>query len=104
MAEACNGVVRTFEINPGDFGLNSSALDHLRGGDTECNARVVRDVLSGSRRDEARALVIMTSAAALLVGDLASDLREAAECAAKSIDSGAAEMKLSQLIKATNLT
>ena len=103
VAEACNGVVRTFEINPGDFGLDSGALDHLRGGDTEGNARVVRDVLSGSRRDEARALVIMTSAAALMVGDLASDLREAAECAAKSIDSGAAEMKLAELIKATNL-
>src|SRR6266850_4737989 len=90
VAEACNGVVRTFEVNPGDFGLDSSALDHLRGGDTEGSARMVRDVLSGSRRDEARALVIMTSAAALLVGDLAGDLREAAECAAKSIDSGAA--------------
>jgi anthranilate phosphoribosyltransferase len=102
VAEAHNGQVNKFEIDPGDFGFDTAALDHLRGGDTEANARIVRAVLDGSRKDEARRLVIMTAAAALVLGGVASDLREGAELAANAIDSGAADTKLKLLIEATN--
>ncbi|HZI60371.1 MAG TPA: anthranilate phosphoribosyltransferase [Pyrinomonadaceae bacterium] len=102
VAEAHDGQVRTFEIAPGDFGFETAALDHLRGGDTEANARIVRGVLDGSRQDEARALVIMTAAAALMLGGSARELRDGAGLAAKAIDSGAAESKLRMLIEATN--
>jgi anthranilate phosphoribosyltransferase len=102
VAEAHDGQVRTFEIAPGDFGFSAAALDHLRGGDTEANARIVRAVLDGSRQDEARTLVIMTAAAALVLGGVAEDLGEAAALAANAIDSGAAELKLKLLIEATN--
>ena len=102
VAEAHGGQVRTFEIDPAEFGFDAASLDHLRGGDTEANARIVRGVLEGSRQDEARRLVIMTAAAALLLGDMAADLREAAALAGQAIDSGAAEAKLEMLIQATN--
>ena len=102
VAEANDGQVRMFEIAPGDFGLETAALDHLRGGDTEANALIVRGVLDGSRQDEARALVIMTAAAALMLGGSARDLRDGVALAAKAIDSGAAESKLRMLIEATN--
>lgn len=102
VAEAHDGEVRTFAIAPGDFGFEIAALDHLRGGDTEANARIVRGVIDGSRQDEARALVIMTAAAALMLGGVAADLREGAARAAKAIDSGAAESKLRMLIAVTN--
>ena len=102
VAEAHEGRVRTFEIGPGDFGLDAASLDHLRGGDTEANARIVRGVLSGTRHDEARALVIMTAAAALVLGGKAANLREGAADAAQAIDSGAAESKLEMLVQATN--
>ncbi len=102
VAEAHDGQVRTFEIAPGDFGFDPAGLDHLRGGDTEANARIVRAVLDGTRRDEARALVVMTAAAALVLGGVAGDLREAATVAAKAIDSGAAESKLKLLVEVTN--
>ncbi len=102
VAEAHEGRVRTFDIDPRDFGLNAAALDHLRGGDTEANARIVRGVLDRSRQDEARALVIMTAAAALVLGSVAVDLREGASRAAEAIDSGAAQSKLEMLVQATN--
>jgi len=102
VAEATQGTVRTFEIEPADFGFTGGPLDHLRGGDPGANARIVGDVLCGARRDEARALVVMTAAAALLVGDMAHDLRRAAHLAEESIDSGKAQEKLEQLIRATN--
>src|SRR5438445_8078857 len=57
IAEAHNGTVRTFEVQPQDFGLRRGSLDHLRGGDAEENAQLIREVLSEARRDEARALV-----------------------------------------------
>src|SRR5688572_24306156 len=90
VAEARDGRVTTFEIAPGDFGFETAALDHLRGGDTEANAVIVRAVLERKRDDEARALVIMTAAAALLLGGVVADLGEGATRAAEAIDSGAA--------------
>jgi anthranilate phosphoribosyltransferase len=101
VAEAQNGRVKTFQIEPADFGFEVGPLEHLRGGDTEANARIVRAVLEGKRSDEARALVIMNAAAALVLGGAAADLREAARLAANSIDDGAALNKLELLIQAT---
>ena len=102
VAEARGGEVKTFAIAPEDFGFAVGALDHLRGGDTEANAAIVRGVLAGERRDEARALVIVNAAAALVLGEVASDLRDGARRAAAAIDSGSALQKLEQLIAATN--
>src|SRR5688500_4047159 len=102
VAEARGGEVKTFAIAPRDFGLEVRDLDHLRGGDTEANAAIVRAVLEGKRDDEARALVIMTAAAALLLGGVVADLGEGATRAAEAIDSGAALEKLDRLIEATN--
>ena len=101
VAEAQDGEVKTFEIQPGDFGFEVRALDHLRGGDVEANARIVSAVLDGSRTDEARSLVILNAAAALFVGGVAGDLSEGAKLAANAIDSGAALAKLDLLIEAT---
>jgi len=102
VAEAADGEVRSFEIAPEDFGLARSSLDELRGGDAQANARIIRDVLEGRRRDAARSLVIANAAAALLVGGRAKEMREAARLAEESIDSGAALGKLEALITATN--
>ena len=102
VAEAHKGQVKTFEIAPEDFGLAQAELSHLRGGDAEANAQTIRAVLKGTRRDEARDLVAANAAAALFVGGLAADLHGAARLAEESIDSGAALIKLEQLIEATN--
>ncbi|HVS81170.1 MAG TPA: anthranilate phosphoribosyltransferase [Pyrinomonadaceae bacterium] len=102
VAEARNGEVRKFEIAPEDFGFERVALDSLSSGDAEVNAGVIRAVLAGSRQDAARALVIVNAAAALRVGGVASDLREATLLAQQSIDSGEAQKKLDELVRATN--
>jgi anthranilate phosphoribosyltransferase len=104
VAEARDGEVRTFEIAPDDFGFDAAALNHLRGGDTEANAAIVRAVLERKRHDEARKLVVMTAAAALVLGGVVDNLREGARRAGEAIDSGAALGKLDLLIKSTNET
>ena len=102
VAEADRDGVRTYEITPADFGLERAPLDNLRGGDAEQNARIIREVLTGTRRDAARALVLVNAAAALYIGGAADTLAAAARLAAQSIDDGAALDKLEQLIAATN--
>ncbi|HZG51584.1 MAG TPA: anthranilate phosphoribosyltransferase [Pyrinomonadaceae bacterium] len=102
VAEAQDGVVRTFEIAPEDFGVARANLEELRGGDAEMNARIIRGVLTGERRDAARALVVANAAGALYVGGAAASLLEAAALAAESIDRGHALDKLRQLAEATN--
>lgn len=101
VAEACDGNVRTFEIDPASFGLGRAPLTHLQGGDAETNARIVREVLEGSRTDEARSLIIMNAAAALVIGEATDDLKTAAHLAGKAIDTGAAREKLELLRRAT---
>jgi anthranilate phosphoribosyltransferase len=96
------GVWRKDLTEPEDFGLSRSSLDHLRGGDAAAHAEIIREVLGGRRRDEARDLVIINAAAALFVGGCRKDLKAAASLAAESIDSGAALKKLDCLIKETN--
>lgn len=103
VAEVKDGNVRVFVVEPEDFGLRHVELDELRGGDAETNARIIREVLSGERGGAARALVTANAAAALLVGGLADNLREAARLADESIESGAALAKLEALAKATNV-
>ncbi len=101
VAEATNSKVRTFEIQPEDFGLAREGLD-VRGGDAPDNASIIRSVLSGARRDTARALVVANAAAALKVGGVAGSLSDAARLAEHSIDSGAALEKLEVLARITN--
>jgi anthranilate phosphoribosyltransferase len=102
VAEARDGEVKMFEIEPEAFGFERAALAGLGGGDAEGNALIISDVLSGARRDQGRMLVVANAAAALLVGGFAEDLRGAAQLSEQSIDSGAAYRMLEQLIGRTN--
>jgi anthranilate phosphoribosyltransferase len=101
VAEASEGSVRTFEIEPRDFGLEVETIEHLRGGDAAENAGIIRAVLDGERKDAARALVVANAASALYVGGMADNLSQAAHLAEQSIDTDAAREKLEQLVQAT---
>jgi anthranilate phosphoribosyltransferase len=103
VAEAQNGSVRTFELGPEDFGLQRSSLESLAGGDAAASARIIREIFSGGRVDAARDLVVANAAAGLFVGGAATDLREASDLAAASIETGAAAAKLEELVKATTM-
>ena len=102
VAEANRREVRTFEIAPEDFGLERFSLNNLQGCDAEGNAAIIRAVLTGKRRDEARSLVVINTAAALYVGGVASNLREGVRLAEESIDNGLAAEKLDRLVGRTN--
>ena len=97
ISEVREGRVRSFTVQPEDFGLPRAAIADLRGGDREENAQIIRDILSG-RDGSKRDIVLMNAAAALVIGGKARDLKEGVAQAADSIDSGAARRKLAALV------
>ncbi len=101
VAELKGGKVRTFEVRPQDAGLPSAQLQDLIGGDAEVNAAAIRDLLAG-QKSPFRDIVILNTAAALVVGGKALTLADGAQLASSSIDSGAAQAVLEKLIEQSN--
>jgi anthranilate phosphoribosyltransferase len=97
VAEARDGIVRTYEVDPEEFGMQRATLEDISGGDVAENATVVREVLSGMKSPR-RDVVLLNAAAALVAGGRADHLADALPLAVKSIDSGAAAAKLEALV------
>lgn len=102
VAEVSGKKIRTFKISPEDFKLHRGKIEHLKAASAEQSAQIIRDVLASKRRDEARSLIVLNAAAALLVGGIAKEPIHAARLAEQSIDSGQAQNKLDRLIQTTN--
>jgi anthranilate phosphoribosyltransferase len=83
---------------PSDFGVQTAPLTSLTGGDSPCNAQIILRILGGVAGPP-RDIVLVNAAVGLLAAGLATDLRAGMELAAKSIDSGAAIVKLELLKK-----
>jgi anthranilate phosphoribosyltransferase len=88
--------IRSFHWTPADFDVEPAGIAHLAGGDPARNARIATAVLNGQAGPQ-RDIVLVNSAAALLVSGLADSPLHAMERAAQSIDSGAALSKLEKL-------
>jgi len=101
VAELKNGSIRCFEVNPADAGLPLATLDDLEGGDARYNAGTMLTLLQGSKTPY-RDIVLLNSAAALMVMDVATDLKNGVALAANAIDSGNAIKTLRQLVDITN--
>jgi anthranilate phosphoribosyltransferase len=101
VAEFKNGKVGEFEVIPEDAGVKPTTLDQLKGGEPAHNAALMRDLLGGSH-GPLRDVVLLNSAASLVIAGRADNLRDGADLAAKSIDSGAARQVLDKLVALTN--
>ncbi len=101
VSELRNGHVSTRQIHPGDFGLQTVPAEALKGGDADHNARILRGVLDGEEGPQ-RDVVLLNSAAAMVVGGLAEDITAGLEVARESIDSGKARQALDRLVEVSN--
>lgn len=95
------GNAETFYIEPGDFGIKRSKIEHIRGGNKDENAVITLSILNGEKGPR-RDIVLMNSAAALIVAGKTEDLRTGLSIAAEAIDSGRAIKKLETIKKVTN--
>ncbi|WP_136657292.1 anthranilate phosphoribosyltransferase [Nitratireductor sp. XY-223] len=96
-----NGKIRKFEITPDEFGLERVTIDRLKGGNAEHNAAALTDVLQGTKGPY-RDIVLLNTAASLVIGGLAEDIPEGIVKAAAAIDTGAAKAALDALVKTSN--
>lgn len=91
ISELKDNQVKTYTLRPEEVGLHTAKAEELAAGNGSVvdNVRALMGVLNGERGPK-RDIVLLNAAAALVVADRASDLREGIALAAESIDSGAA--------------
>jgi len=93
-----NGKIESMAISPSDFGLSTTTIENLKGGEPNENAKIILDILSNKDKGPKRDIVILNSGAGILVGGLANSIQEGIAMANESISSGKALNKLNQLI------
>ncbi|WP_276118354.1 anthranilate phosphoribosyltransferase [Pararhizobium qamdonense] len=96
-----NSNIRTFELTPSDFGLETVLLADLKGGDGAHNAVALKGVLQGDATPY-RDISLANAAASLVIAGRAADLREGMVLARQSLTSGAADATLERLIRVSN--
>ncbi|BCO08581.1 anthranilate phosphoribosyltransferase [Desulfolithobacter dissulfuricans] len=98
VADARDGEVTTYTVEPEDVGLDRHSVDDIRGGATveesADQVRLVLDGTPGARLD----MVLLNSGAALMAAGRADDLEAGVRLAREVISSGAAREKLDRLV------
>jgi anthranilate phosphoribosyltransferase len=106
VAEICRDragsyAVSTFEVTPEDIGVKRAASADLKGADAAHNAAALHTLLHG-RGGPYRDIVVLNSAAALVIAGKAVSLREGASAALEAIVSGKAAKTLATLVAVSN--
>jgi anthranilate phosphoribosyltransferase len=98
IAEVHGDEIRTWELDPADYGARVADPADLRGGTPEENAAALRGVLEGGvpagRLQAFADVTVLNAGAAVYVGGRADSLRDGVEAARAAIASGAALEKL----------
>lgn len=103
VAELRGGEISSYEISPGDFGMETRSAEELGGGaDAEENARVALSVLRGEEGGAKTDACLLNATAAIYVSGAADGMEEALSLARDSLSGGAALEKLEALAEITN--
>jgi len=93
--------VRTWELDPADYGLRHDGLQALKGGDPAQNAARVRRLFADPASDPAgRATVALNAGAAVYVAGMAASTAEGMQAAVAALDDGGAAAALERLVTA----
>jgi anthranilate phosphoribosyltransferase len=101
VSEIRDGKLRTWTMQPEDVGMQRSSFEEITVADPNESAVVVKAVLEG-KKGAPRNIVLLNTAAALLIAGIANDLKDGVARAEKSIDSGAAKAAMECLVKESN--
>jgi len=96
-----DGKVSEREIHPEDAGLPVHPFEAILGGTPTENGVAFAALMDGEK-NAYRDAVLLNAAAALVIADAASDLKDGVERAAAAIDSGAAKTRLTTLARITS--
>lgn len=101
ITELNDGVIKTYDLRIEDYFEEPAEVDSLIGGDAQENAKIMSAVLNGEKSPR-RNIVLLNAGAALYAAGKATSIKDGIKLAEESIDSGAANKKLQDLIKFTN--
>ena len=102
IAHLTEGKVVKTEAVPCDFGIKKAEIADLQSFSVEESAEILFRILSGNSVDDAKAeIVLVNSAAGIIVGGKADGFVDGMRLARESVESGAAYTKLRDLIKAS---
>ena len=96
------GSIREFIFDPREYGFDFYPKEEILGGDAKTNAQITKDILSGKLQGAKKDIVIINTAAALLVEGWVNSTEEGVEMAKEAINNGKAIEKLEQIIKVSN--
>ncbi|MBT0159388.1 anthranilate phosphoribosyltransferase [Candidatus Bathyarchaeota archaeon A05DMB-2] len=98
------GEVASMELAPNDFGVKQAQIADISGTAPDESAEALFRILTGhcSMDDAKVEIVLVNSAAGIIVGGEAEDFSYGMESARRSIESGAAYKKLKALIKVSD--
>ena len=97
-----NGNIKQFDVSPESVGLMTANLESVTVNDLDDAAHRIMQILNGTEQGPPRDMVLMNSAAALLVGGLVESLNDGVALAREIIDSGKAKETLEQLSKVSH--
>jgi anthranilate phosphoribosyltransferase len=92
------GVIRTYSIDPAEYGIRRAEPDELVGGDAEANVAISERMLDGEP-GAVRDIVVLNAAAALVVAGVAPDVGAGLEQAVASVEAGKAAAVLETFVR-----
>ena len=92
------GEVKQFELNPADYGIASSTLADIRGGEASDNLAILEKTFTGVH-GAVRDIVLLNAGCALHIAGVADDIASGITQAADIIDSGAAMAQLEKVVR-----
>jgi anthranilate phosphoribosyltransferase len=101
IASIAGGSLTTFSITPEEAGLSRAAPEDIKGADPQHNAAALTALLGGAH-SAYRDIVLLNSAAALIVADRVDKLKDGVALAVEAIDSGRARETLQRLVAVSN--
>ena len=102
VCELKNDKILEYELDPNEFGIKYSDIEDIKGGEPEKNAKILKDIFRGKVVGSKKDIIVLNSAAVLLVGGITDNWKEAIRITDNLISSGKAMKKLESLIKYTN--
>lgn len=101
VSEVYKGKLRSYQLNPEEFGFKKAKLEDLKGGIISDNVQILLDILKG-KTCPGRDIVVLNAAAAIYTADKTNSIKEGIKLAKESIDSGRALEKLELLKNYSN--
>ena len=100
IAHLKNGKISSFQVRPQNFGFKYCDPKDLLGGNAQDNAKIIADLFDGKKGPK-RDMVVMNTAAALVVGGTAESFKDGVRLAETALNTGRASDLLAQMRQAS---